>query len=94
MVGIMRSWQTKAAVLGSYIHVGHSKSNQHAILTPISDFSETWYIHSMGQVIKPQQLLGLEITRLHSYRVSNFCFFHDFPTNFCRTIYHILGMDK
>ena len=34
--------------------MGHSMSNQRKKSTPVSDFSETWFLHSLYRVIKPQ----------------------------------------
>ncbi len=63
---------------------GHSRSSQHTKSTPLSDFFETWYIHSMGWVIQPQQFLVL-VMRLLSYKLE----YNIWPTFCC----HILGKD-
>ena len=47
-------WLHTLSYIALFTHMGHSMSNQRKKSTPISDFSETWFLHSLYRVIKPQ----------------------------------------
>ena len=85
--------QISTSFLTNTTLMGHSILTQHEKWTPVSDFSETWFIHSMYQVIKPQEFLGSVVVWLHSYMWSKLWVFCYFPCTSCYIIYHIFGRD-
>lgn len=60
-------------------------------MTPLSEFLETWYIHSMGGVNKPQQISALSAIWLRGYKGPKLWIFVNFLSTSCYKIAHIFG---
>ena len=61
--------------------MGHSMSNQHGKLMPITDFSQILCAHTIGWFMLPNQKLGLKCVVCLSIESENF----GFSEQFCLT---------